>query len=333
MKNKRNGNILFYSLIGYVLIAGVWWTYLLYIKNEDAYQARRDLLWLEMQREELVDTQTAFFESEAYQRLESQYGQQSWMILGEGSVLFLVLIVGIWVVVNSRQRELAVAGQQQNFLLSITHELKSPIASIKLVLQTLNRRRLSEEQTQKFTSNALNDTERLYSLVQDMLLAARLEDGHSYTFEPTNLQLLAKECIERVVPKFKGDIDLEIEGNKEDLIAEIEVSTFSSVLTNLLENAAKYAPASPRIELRIKQQKDEVVFEVADQGSGIPKNQRQKIFQKFYRIGSEETRKTKGTGLGLYIVQKVVQAHKGAVQISENKPQGSIFKVRIPRKH
>lgn len=333
MKNKRNGNILFYSLIGYVLIAGVWWTYLLYIKNQDAYQARRDLLWLEMQREELVDTQSAFFESKAYQLLESQYGQQSWMILGEGSVLFLVLIVGIWVVVNSRQRELAVAEQQQNFLLSITHELKSPIASIKLVLQTLNRRRLSEQQTQKFTHNALTDTERLYSLVQDMLLAARLEDGHSYTFEPTNLQLLAEECINRVAAKFEGVIQLKVESNQEELIAEVEVSTFSSVISNLLENAIKYAPESPLIELRIRRQKEEVVLEVADRGYGIPKNQRQKIFQKFYRIGSENTRKTKGTGLGLYIVQKVVQAHKGGVQVLENQPQGSIFKVHIPRKH
>lgn len=333
MKNKRNGNILFYSLIGYVLLAGIWWTYLLYIKNQDAYLARRDLLWLEMQQQNLVDTQNAFFESEAYRMLESQYGQQSWMILGEGSVLFLVLIVGIWVVVNSRQRELAVAEQQQNFLLSITHELKSPIASIKLVLQTLNRRRLSEQQTQKFTQNALNDTERLYSLVQDMLLAARLEDGHRYAFEPTNLELLAQECIERVEPKFQGEIALCNSSPQEKLIAEVEVSTFSSVLINLLENAVKYAPHSPKIEVCLKQQKDQISLEVADQGSGIPKNQRQKIFQKFYRIGSEDTRKTKGTGLGLYIVQKVVEAHKGSVQVLGNQPQGSIFKVSIPRKH
>lgn len=329
MTNREKGNILFYALIIYVLAAGIWWVYLLYLKNEDAHSARLDLLWLDMKVQGIA-TEKAYFEAEEYKLINARYEKQKWMILSEGTVLFLVLIIGIWVVVYSRQREVAVTEQQHNFLLSITHELKSPIASIKLVLQTLQKRKLTQEQTSLFTDNALNDTERLLSLVEEMLLAARLEDGHHYKPDWSLFQPMVQDCVDKVQPKYKGNIQLSVTKDAEKALVNMEIATFSSVVDNLLQNAVKYAPNTELIHVKIYLDKDKLFLEVIDQGLGIPKVERQKIFEKFYRTGSEETRKTKGTGLGLYIVKQVVKAHNGQIQVLANNPQGAIFQVKLP---
>ena len=325
---KTSRDIAFYLVILYVLIAGGWWSYLLYIKNEDALNSKKELLWYAM-KEQGVEERQVYLESVEYTRLEEQYSRQNLMILCEGAVLFVLTILGIFRIARSRQKEVELANQQRNFLLSITHELKSPIAGIKLVLQTFQKRKLNETQQQKLTQTGLNDTERLHKLVNDLLLAARVDGGYQYSFESLDLVALLAECIAYAQPKYSGEIDFVIDENNIQA-QKVDKMTLSSVFINLLHNAIKYAPKTDKIEISINRNKENAVIQVKDNGIGIPKEEKDKIFNKFYRVGNEDTRQTKGTGLGLFISKKIILAHKGKISTRDNTPQGTIFEVEIP---
>jgi len=247
------------------------------------------------------------------------------MIIGEGAVFMLLLLIGLWRIYRIRQKELALALQQQNFLLSITHELKSPLASVQLVLETIQKRQLTTDQLQKLSNSGLKENERLHRLVQDLLLAARVEGGYEYVFEAVNLNELLNETIAWAKPKFNGAINLK---NQEELfLSKADKPTLSTAFSNLIENAIKYSGESGNIEVAAFSKKQQIFVEIADSGLGIPKNEREKIFEKFYRIGNEHTRITKGTGLGLYIVKKVLEAHNGSISIRDNQPKGTVFTV------
>lgn len=330
LKKLKAADILFYLVITYVMVAGGWWSYLLYVKNSDALAAKKEVLWLQMKEQGLTDRQV-YLESAEYTYLAEQYDRQKWMIFGESSVLLIFIVLGIWRIAKSRQKELALAEQQRNFLLSITHELKSPIAVIKLTLDTFKKRTLTPEQSNMLTNNALADTERLNKLVEDLLLAARVDGGYQYTFETLDLSLLIQKCIQIASPKYSGVIEFD---NKVEnsMLKKGDQSTLSSVFLNIIENAIKYAPNTSQIIVTLMQSKEHTYcIEIADFGQGISKLERENIFEKFYRIGNEDTRKTKGTGLGLYIVKQIVKAHKGTVTIKSNQPTGSIFHVTLPK--
>lgn len=311
------------------MVAGGWWSYLLYIKNEDALYSKKQVLWYQM-KEQGVQDEKVYLESAEYTRLTEQYARQKWMIFGESSVLLILMVIGIWGIAKSRQKELALAQQQRNFLLSITHELKSPIAVIKLTLDTFNKRTLSLEQSKMLTTNALADTERLNKLVEDLLLAARVDGGYQYVFEELDLGLLIDECIQIVGSKYQGEIEFNNKTNKK-ITKKGDKNMLASAILNLLENAIKYAPDSSKIILNLNQNKDNIHLEIIDFGPGIPKSERERIFDKFYRIGNEDTRKAKGTGLGLYIAKQVLLAHKGNITVQDNEPQGCIFSMILPK--
>ncbi|MBL4650452.1 MAG: HAMP domain-containing histidine kinase [Aureispira sp.] len=330
LKKLKGADILFYLVITYVMVAGGWWSYLLYVKNSDALTAKKEVLWLQMKEQGLTDRQV-YLESAEYTYLAEQYDRQKWMIFGESSVLLIFIVLGIWRIAKSRQKELALAEQQRNFLLSITHELKSPIAVIKLTLDTFKKRKLTPEQINMLTTNALADTDRLNKLVEDLLLAARVDGGYQYTFETLDLSVLIERCIQIARPKYSGEIEF---NNKVEnsTLKKGDQSTLSSVFLNIIENAVKYAPNTSKIIVTLMQSKENTYcIEIADFGQGIPKLERENIFEKFYRIGNEDTRKTKGTGLGLYIVKQIVKAHKGNVTLKSNQPTGSIFHVTLPK--
>lgn len=329
-KKIKGTDILFYFVITYVMVAGGWWSYLLYIKNGDALAAKKQILWLSMKEQGITDKQI-YLESPEYTRLAEQYERQKWMIFGESSVLLTLIVLGIWRIAKSRQRELALAQQQRNFLLSITHELKSPIAVIKLTLDTFNKRTLTPEQSKMLTTNALADTERLNKLVEDLLLAARVDGGYQYTFEAIDLDALTQDCIQIAAPKYTGEIEFN-NTISNPILQKGDQTTLAFVVLNIIENAIKYAQDTSKIIVNLMQTKENMFcIEIADFGQGIPKAERENIFNKFYRIGNEDTRKTKGTGLGLYIAQQIIKAHKGNISVRSNQPNGSIFSIVLPK--
>jgi signal transduction histidine kinase len=313
----------------YIVIAFAWWSMLLMKKNAEAAQAQVELLRLQLSQKGLYVDEAQFKATPQYFDLEKRYERQKMMVWGEGSVLFVGLFLGVWLINRSFMSEIALAEQRRNFLLSITHELKSPIASIQLVLQTFQKRKLDETQQAKLLNSANVETERLNELVNNLLLSARLDT----TYEPQFEEIKVTQMIEELVEKFriknpkarfqfikKQDMPI-LRGDKQGMV---------SVFTNLLENAVKYAADRPEITIKEGFENQQFVFDIADNGIGIPAIERKKVFEKFYRVGSEMTRRTKGTGLGLYIVAQILKSHRGTIQIVGNEPTGTVFKITLP---
>jgi signal transduction histidine kinase len=329
MEHSKKLRIVVLLSSAYILMAFGWWSLLLLKKNEEARLAHIKLAQLELAQKNKSLSETEFKQTPQYIEIEHTYGRQKKMVFGEGSVLFIGLLLGVWLINRSFSSEVALNNQRKNFLLSITHELKSPIASIQLVLQTFQRRKLNEIQQTKLLHSATVETERLNELVNNLLLSARLEVTYEPQFEELRITPMIEELIEKLrlkSPKTqfrfikKQDLPI-LRGDKQGML---------SVFSNLLENAVKYAGESPEITIRQSFENQQFIFDIADNGIGIPPTERKKVFEKFYRIGSEMTRRTKGTGLGLYIVAEVIRRHKGTIQILDNEPQGSIFRFTLP---
>lgn len=251
------------------------------------------------------------------------------MILGEGSVFIFVFTIGAYNLHKAINRERKLAEQKKNFLLSVTHELKSPLASIKLYMETIQKRKLDHSQIMDFAGKCLLDVDRLNDMVENMLLAAKIENS-SYTFpkEKFNLSVLVDGVVNRLQIN-KCDFTQQLINAEIEPKVEITGDKFAltSVVTNLIENAVKYSEPCSEVNVRLFTKEGQVYLMVADHGIGIPDQEKTRIFDRFYRVGSEETRNTKGTGLGLYIVKQVLDKHHASIRVKDNKPAGSVFEV------
>ena len=238
-----------------------------------------------------------------------------------GTILYLVLSI----------KAINLTRRQSNFIDSVTHELKSPIASMKLYLQTLSRHQVDAPQQVEFRRFMLEDLERLDRLINQMLDAGRLDTERppdAAEDEDVELAPLLKACAEGVcaiyrVPKECVKLDTQpctIRGRQMDL--EI-------IFRNLIDNAVKYAGQPPQVEVRLRRGTDaNVVVQVSDNGRGIPHNLRRKIFGRFVRLGLELEREKPGTGLGLHIVRTLVRRHHGQIRVRDNKQgSGTTFEV------
>lgn len=312
-----------------MMLAFAWWSVLLFVKNRDAYMAKRDKDRLVLIARGVVSNDAEYFQTDYYKQLTKEYKRQEWMILGESIVFVISLVIGIWLINRGYNKEVHAARQQRNFLLSITHELKSPIASIRLVLETLVRRRLTKEQSEKLNSSAIKELDRLNGLVNDLLLSAKLEMAYQLHLEPLRLDELLAEMVQALKAKYpKARFSFQSSGEPIDINGD--KTGLTSLAINLLENAVKYSPGKPNIIMTLENDEEKVWFSVADQGIGIEDKEKKNIFNKFYRVGNEDTRKTKGTGLGLYIVNQIVRAHKGTIEVNNNQPKGTVFTVVLP---
>jgi two-component system phosphate regulon sensor histidine kinase PhoR len=287
MKRFKKPITIFYFLVLYALAELTWWGYLLIASN----------------------------------------AKRMPMILGEGSVFLIILLVGIYFFQRTIKKESEVHQQQQNFLLSVTHELKSPLAAIKLVLQTLVKRDLNKDKRDQLIGNSIEDVGRLDDLVENMLLATRIENNsYSYPKELFDFSELVKSIYDRAIITSENtrNFQQQIEQN---ISIMGDRFALGSLINNILENAIKYSPNAALVQVQLYQQSNKIFFIVADQGVGIADSERQKIFQKFYRSGNELTRQNKGTGLGLFIVAQVAKNHQAKVLVSNNQPKGTIFEI------
>jgi signal transduction histidine kinase len=251
------------------------------------------------------------------------------MVVGEGSMFILVFVVGAISLHKSIKKERRLHSQKKNFLLSVTHELKSPLASIKLLLQTIQKRELYKQQINDFIGKALLDIERLDDMVENMLLASKIEN-QSYTFPKAQFNLSA--LVDNVVNRLQlNKCDLNEQLINAEIEPKIEMTgdkfALTSVITNLIENAIKYSGPCEVVDVKLYNKEGKIYFEVADHGIGISDAEKDRIFDRFYRVGSEETRNTKGTGLGLYIVKEVLNRHDASIKVKDNDPVGSVFEV------
>lgn len=323
-KGKSRPLFWFYLLVVYIFIQFVWWSYLMLELNNEVYYLK---------------TQVNLFQGESPEEIAAKGNELNarlrtrWvMITGEGSVFVGLLLLGILQIRKTFKKETALAQQQNNFLLSVTHELKSPIASAKLQLQTLEKRELDRAKQKEIIANAISDTERLNNLVENILLAAKIENS-VYTLhkELIDLSEYLNEGLKKTISSFhyKHRVDLQIEPG---IQLAIDRTSFPSIILNLFENAVKYSAEHSTITIVLKSQADKIFLQVIDEGIGIDNKEKSRIFEKFYRVGDEEIRKTKGTGLGLYITDYLVKQHQGTITVKNNTPKGSIFEI-IFNKH
>jgi K+-sensing histidine kinase KdpD len=252
------------------------------------------------------------------------------MIVGEGGVFLLLLFLGIWWIKKNVWQDLKRAQKEKNFLLAVTHELKTPIAAIRLNSQTLKNRKLTEEQSQDLCADIITESNRLETLVNNILLATQFEQNSSIgNWSSVNFSILTENQIKRFQQLFpERTVNSNIQSN---IPLEGEETMLVSLLFNLLENANKYSPVSEPISVTLKASEHIILLEISDLGIGIPIEERKSVFEKFHRVGNEETRSQKGTGLGLYIVKEICKAHKAEINISDNNPRGSRFQITFSK--
>lgn len=307
-----------YGVMCYMLLALIWWTVLLSKNNNTIYSKNIELTKLS-EGQKIVDKVSA----------EQQYLRNKYMILGEGMVFGISLIIGMWFIQKAYNKELQNTQNQKNFLLSITHELKSPIASVNLITETLKKRIIPDEKKSDLYDSILSENHRLEKLINNLLLATKIESGYTYNFEPCQLNKIIENCKDRISLNHpQAQISL---NSISDPYVSADHEAIVSIFTNLFENSIKYSERSPSINVSIQDNIKECFIKVSDNGIGIADDEKLKVFNKFYRTGNEDTRKTKGTGLGLYIVHKIVKAHRGDIKISNNPEGGTIFNITFPK--
>ena len=250
------------------------------------------------------------------------------MVVGEGAVFVFLLGIGAYFLHRSILKEEKLHEQQTNFLLSVTHELKSPLAAIKLSLQTIVKRDLDKARQTILLGNSLKDIERLDDLVENMLLATKIENrSYSFPKEQFSLSDLVVKITDRLQIHSCGSAQMIKTNIQPDVKVVGDPFALSSVVTNLIENAIKYSGPCAEVSVNLGVENGSPFLRVADKGPGIPDNEKMLIFDKFYRVGDESVRKTKGTGLGLFIVKEVLQNHDADISVKDNVPQGAIFEV------
>ncbi|MBU6387792.1 MAG: HAMP domain-containing histidine kinase [Planctomycetes bacterium] len=255
-----------------------------------------------------------------------------WVLLGVGAVLFAFLLAGvilylIWIIQNINLNR-----RQSNFIDAVTHELKTPIASLKLYLQTLHRRDVQGPQRQQFYSTMMEDVERLDRLINQLLDVARLQRDQQdpASKEWVSLRSVTQECIERLAKQHSLSLEV-FEVSIQDCQVLAHRIDIDVLLGNLLDNAIKYSSAEPYVEVRITFQNQSALIAISDNGPGIPRHLRRKIFSRFYRAGDELERRKPGVGLGLFLVRSIVERLKGSITVSERiKHPGATFLVTLP---
>jgi K+-sensing histidine kinase KdpD len=288
------------------------------------------LVWWGWQLYKLQFAYLQHLKSEGAALPENALRNKIFMIIGEGGVFLLLLFFGIWWIKKNVWQDLKRAQKEKNFLLAVTHELKTPIAAIRLNTQTLKNRKLTEEQSQDLCIDIITESNRLETLVNNILLATQFEQNTVLgNWQKTDLSALVEAQIKRFQQLFpERTVNSNIHSN---VFLQAEENMLVSLLFNLLENANKYSPVSEPISVLLKGSEHIVLLEISDFGIGIPNEERKSIFEKFHRVGNEETRSQKGTGLGLYIVKEICKAHKAEITISDNSPRGSRFQITFSK--
>jgi signal transduction histidine kinase len=253
-----------------------------------------------------------------------------WLVLAEGLALLVVILIGVYVIFLYWQRQSSLNRQQRNFISQVTHELKSPLASIRLHLETIRLRKPSPDRLERFLDTMLDDTSRLENHINKLLMAARLEHGFGGG-ERQNMDFseFVTQFLERKLLKLPegGSLTWRIEPG---IRVELDPEGMAMALRNLFENAILYSLASPEIEVTLARESKRCLLIFSDQGRGMAKGDVRKVFRMFYRVRTTGEN-IRGTGLGLYIVQSIIERHGGRIRAtSPGVGKGTAFQISLP---
>ncbi len=308
-------NLLYWFLLLYIIAALGWWFIALNLQSRQMTEYKLSLL----KHDDPHYVQ-------AVERINSERNRQAAGYIGEGAFILIVVLVGAVFLYSAIRRQNRIHRQQQNFMMAITHELKTPISVARLNMETLQKHQLNDQQREKIVKSTLQEIDRLNDLTGNILVSAQLEGG-SYRFDREDLDMsdITGQAVEEFKRRFPSrtwnqhiEPDLHLVGDP--VLIQILVN-------NLIENAVKYSPADTAVTVELKADQVKGILAVKDEGMGIPAEERKKVFQKFYRVGNEDTRSTSGTGLGLYLCNKIARDHSMSINIAANDPKGTIFTV------
>jgi signal transduction histidine kinase len=317
-KQLRRATIVFWVLLCYIIVALVWWL----ISLEQQSQLIHDL----QQAQITIPNKSSKAYLDQWMQIERSRIRNSIKYVLEGATFLLLILFGAVYIYRLVRKQFQLQLQQQNFAMAITHELKTPIAVARLNLETLQKHKLDEERQRKLMDKTLQETLRLDTLINNILISSQLDhNGYKASKENANFSEITRLLTEEIKSRYS---DKQVTSHiEEDIYLYGDPLLLKLLVSNLLENANKYAGKQTHISCRLFRKNDKVLLEVSDEGIGIADEEKKKVFDKFYRIGNEQTRRTKGTGLGLFICKKIVQSHSGEIQVIDNVPQGSTFIV------
>ncbi|MET0392264.1 MAG: ATP-binding protein [Chitinophagaceae bacterium] len=320
-KKLRRATIIYWMLLTYIVAALVWWFISLERQNDQMK---------EFEVRQLNATVDSSVSSRLYYNelgtINRDHRRNKAKYLSEGSVFLLLLCIGAAFVYRSVRRQFRLQQQQQNFMMAVTHELKTPISVARLNLETLLKYTLDPARQKRLIHTTLEETARLNFLTNNILISSQLEGG-GYTFSKEELDLSA--LLEDRLADFRNRFtDRSFTGNiEQDVEIQGDAMLLQMLINNLLENAVKYSPKESPVHAALTKGRNHIELLISDEGPGIAAEERKRIFDKFYRIGNEATRKTQGTGLGLYLCSKIAADHNADISVTNNTPAGSTFVV------
>ncbi len=299
----------------------VWWGYSIVRLNNEIFLLKNDVV-----NQQKLTAQNYY---DALTLARAKLDKRTTMVVGEGTIFLLLLALAFFQFRRILRRELKINAQQKNFLMAVTHELKSPIASARLQLDTMQKRTLTDVQKTTLLTNANNDLLRLTSLVDNILHATSIDNGqYPLTKNWCNASELITALVVNYELMYKHKITF-VTTITPNLQLYADTQAITSIVTNLLDNAIKFSATTttPQINVVFTTHNDEIILRIEDNGVGISSNEKLLVFDKFYRVGNETTRQTKGSGLGLFIVKHLVQLHSGTITIHDVAPQGVAFVI------
>ena len=309
--------IIYWILLVYIIAALVWWFIELEGQNREMTTYKISLLNAD---------DPAYFQQLA--NINDERNRHFTQFLGEGLTFLFLIIIGAVYLYRAVRSQFKLQQQQENFMMAVTHELKTPIAITRLNLQTLQKHKLEEFRQEKLISASLQEVGRLDQLASNILVSAQLEGGRYHSSkEELDLSTLIREVIAHARLRFSErkwmeDVESSLHVYGDRVLIQM-------LINNLIENAYKYSPADSTIYTSLKKTVKGITLEVKDEGIGIPSHEKRLIFQKFYRVGNEQTRSAKGTGLGLYLCKKIADEHRTKIEVKDNHPAGSVFYVQF----
>lgn len=262
----------------------------------------------------------------------AHFARYWWGVLAIGTTFLVLVLVGVVLYLALSVKEINLNQRQSNFIDSVTHELKSPLASLKLYLQTLTRRNVTEVQQADFLRFMLEDVERLDMLINHLLDAARVEqEPNAEEGSAVELGELLEACAATACQRYRVSEDV-VSLKLEPATVHGRPIDIEMIFRNLVDNALKYGGDQPRVEIESwLNGRGQVVVRIADNGPGIPAKLRRKIFGRFVRLGTELERSKPGTGLGLFIVRMLVKRLRGSISVrSQTAGPGTVFEVQLP---
>ncbi len=312
-KKIQRAFIIYWILLAYIIAALIWWFIALSRQNE------------QMSIYKIEDIRNNdFLYQEKYNAILKAKSAKTAQYIGEGVTFLLLIFTGAIFVFRAVRKELRTSAEQQHFMMAITHELKTPIAISKLNLETLQKHKLAETQQDRLLNNTLEETNRLDALCNNLLVSSQIEaGGYKVTKDELNLSELVIECTNRFTTRYpQRKIIKTID---ENIFIVGDTFLLQIAINNLLENAIKYSPKEKPVKVSLQTENGNAIIKIIDEGMGVPEEEKPLLFKKFYRSGNEATKRAKGTGLGLYLTNRICKTHGGTIFIENNPLGGSIF--------